>query len=220
MNQAVRLSSTSARVACLVVAGLLWTLPAQAQQQMDFLDGISTAIGYTAVLPDVLVGAGVVHLLNGRRFGVFGEAKYTHDSVTDRSNYCPAGARPPVVPECSIGAVQARWNDIPLRDLDEHVLVNAGAVLVLTPELALMLGAGMARSRRIREFSENINRLEGEEPRVSELGVYFVPEEESPGWSPQLVAGALFRAGPRLLFRVGYETAPGGMAIGGYLVVR
>lgn len=219
MNLGFSLRRTAAQLASCILVGMLWASPAQAQQA-DFVDGISTAVGYTGVFPDVRIGAGFVHLFGGSRFGVFGEGKYTNDSVTDRSDYCPAGARPPVVSECSISAVQARWNDIPLRDLQEHVLINGGAVVVLTPELALMMGVGMARSREIREFAENIDRTEGEEPRVSEFGVYFVPEEESPGWEPQLVAGALFRAGPRLLFRVGYESAPGGMSLGGYLVVR
>lgn len=191
-----------------------------AQVAPTFERGIRTAIGYTGVLPDALLGAGALHRLEGTPWGGFAEVKTTSGSVTGDRDYCPAGARPPVVEACTIAAVEARWNDIPLRDVDEYLLVNAGVLRVLTEELALLVGGGLARPRRIREYAENINRELGEEPRVSEFGVYFAPEDENPGWTPQLVVGALFRAGPRFLLRVGYETAPGGMSLGAYLVVR
>jgi len=186
----------------------------------DFRSGMSTAVGYTGVLADALLGAGAWHILSGTPYGVFVDWKMTGGSVRDDENYCPAGARPPVVPTCTIAAVESRWNDFPIRDVQEFLIFNLGGIYVLTPELALLAGAGAVRPRITREYSELIDREAGEEPRVSDLGIYFAPENEGDEWTSQLVLGALLRAGPRLVFRVGYETAPGGFSVGGYLVVR
>lgn len=213
--------STAARVAVTALTLLLAAAgPLSAQGDPTFERGIRTAIGYAGVLPDAMLGAGALHRFEGTRWGGFADVKTTSGSVTSDRDYCPAGARPPVVEACTIAAVEARWNDIPLRDVDEYLLVNAGVLRVLTEELALLVGVGLARPRLIREYAENINRELGEEPRVSEFGVYFAPLEEDPAWTPQLAVGALFRAGPRFLIRIGYETAPGGMSIGAYFVVR
>jgi len=211
----------------LALAGalLLAAAPASAQSgpaplDRDFRSGMSTAVGYTGVLADALLGAGAWHILSGTPYGVFADWKMTDSSVRDDDNYCPAGARPPAVPACTIAAVESRWNDFPLRDVREFLIFNVGGIYVLTPELALMAGAGAVRPRITREYSELIDREAGEEPRVSDFGIYFAPESEEDEWTSQLVLGALLRAGPRLVFRVGYETAPGGFSIGGYLVVR
>jgi hypothetical protein len=186
----------------------------------DFRSGMSTAIGYTGVLADALLGAGAWHLFSGTPYGIFVDWKMTDSSVRDDDNYCPAGALPPVVPACTMAAVESRWNDFPLRDVEEFLIFNVGGIYALTPELALMAGAGVVRPRLTREYSELIDREAGEEPRVSDFGIYFAPENEEDEWTSQLVVGALLRAGPRLVFRVGYETAPGGFSVGGYLVVR
>jgi hypothetical protein len=193
---------------------------AQAVQGAHLQNGIHTAVGYAGVLPDVLLGGGILHRFNGRSYGIFADFKQSSSSLLSDRDYCPAGARPPVVSACTIDAVQAVWNDIPIRDVPEYRIVNAGALVAISPELALMVGGGLVRSQLIREFSENIDRESGEDPRVSEFGRYYVPVAEDPTWTTQLVVGGLFRAGPRLLLRVGYETAPGGISVGGYLVVR
>lgn len=193
---------------------------AQTVQGAHLQDGIHTAVGYAGVLPDALRGGSILHRFSGRPFGLFADFKETSSSLLSDEDYCPAGARPPVVSACTIDAVQAVWNDIPIRDVPEYRIFNVGALYAVSPELALMVGGGLVRSHLIREFSENIDRESGEDPRVSEYGRYYVPLEEDPTWTTQVVVGGLFRAGPRLLLRVGYETAPGGISVGGYLVVR
>jgi hypothetical protein len=210
----------------IAFAGALFATaaPASGQTPMaldrDFHDGMSTAIGYTGVLADALLGAGMWQMIPGTPYGLFVDWKQTDSSVRDEDNYCPAGALPPVVPACTMAAVESRWNDFPLRDVREFLIFNVGGIYALTPELALMVGAGAVRPRITREYSELVDWESGDEPRVSEYGVYFAPENEEDEWTSQFVIGGLLRAGPRLVFRVGYETAPGGFSIGGYLVVR
>lgn len=211
---------TSVALVCVTALAIGPGLNAQQVQGPHLKDGIHTAVGYAGVLPDALLGVGVLHRLGGRSFGLFADFKETPSSVLSDRDYCPAGARPPVVSSCTIDAVQARWNDIPLRDIAEYRIFNVGVFHAVSPELALMVGGGFVRPWLIREFSENIDRTTGEEPRVSEFGAYFVPLDEDPAWTTQVVLGALFRAGPRLLLRIGYETAPGGMSVGGYFVLR
>jgi hypothetical protein len=209
--------------ALLLAMGLSGPVAVEAQMTTPgahLQDGIHTAVGYAGVLPDVLLGGGLLHRLGNRPFGFFADYKQSSTNLAAERDYCPAGARPPVVSACTIDAVQARWNDIPLRDVNEYKIVNVGAFYAVSPELALMVGGGLVRPTIIREFSENIDREADEEPRVSEFGRYYVPFEEDPAWTTQVVVGALFRAGPRLVFRIGYESAPGGMSVGGYLVVR
>jgi hypothetical protein len=106
-------------------------------------------------------------------------------------------------------------NDQHLADENEWLIFNAGIVYALTRELALLIGGGMARHSSYAEYFDNEN---DPELRITESGSYYVDFDPQPGWGVQFVAGAMLRAGNRLAFRFGYETAPGGMSVGGYIV--
>lgn len=177
-------------------------------QARDFRSGIHTGIGYTAALPDVQAGVGVWHMFGDSPFGVFADAKMTVGSLRDEPTYCP-----PEISPCTVEAVEAAArNDSYIRDDDEFRIGNAGAMYALTPEFVVMLGAGFVQKRTIREY------FDIQEDPITETGQFFVDHSEDPATEIQGVAGMLIRAGNRLAFRFGYETAPGGMSLGAYFM--
>jgi hypothetical protein len=184
----------------------LSTAPLAAQAR-NFRTGQSMGIGYTAAFPDVQGSVGVWHIFGGTPFGIFADAKMTIGTLRDEPTHCPAAITP-----CTIATVEAQQNDLFIRDEDEYRIVNAGAMYAITPEFVLMLGAGAVQKRSIREYFD-----EEEEP-ITETGQYFVDHTADPTTEIQGVAGMLIRAGNRLAFRFGYETAPGGMSLGAYFM--
>lgn len=193
----------------LGVAILALTVRPVAAQTRDFRTGMSTGIGYTAALPDVHAGVGAWHMFGGTPFGIFADAKMTVGSLRDEPTYCP-----PEFTSCTVEFVEeSARNDVFIRDDDEFRIINAGAMYAVTPEFVFMLGAGAAQKRTIREYFD-----EEEEP-ITETGQFFVDHSTDPSTEIQAVAGMLIRAGNNLAFRFGYETAPGGMSLGGYFIL-
>lgn len=192
----------------LLMAGAAPDLAAQTRPTRNFRAGMTTGVGYTGALPEALAGAGAFHFFGTTGVGVFGDVKLTLPSLTRGGNYCPPG-----LGACSTAWVASERNDQDLGITDEWIVANAGALYALTPEFAVLAGAGIARKESYREFyHDEADPAE----RITPTGGYYVDDDE--GWTPQLVAGMLFRAGPRLAFRFGYETAPGGMSFGVYFV--
>lgn len=181
---------------------------ADAQVSRDFHTGMRTGIGYAAVFPDVLAGASVWHLFAGRTFGIFADAKLTLSDLRDDPRHCPS-----VITPCTVEAAEATRNDVFIRDDDEYRILNVGGIYAITGEFMLLLGAGAVQSRTVREYFDD-----SEEP-ITETGTYFVDHEPDPELSMQIVAGMIMRAGNRLAFRFGYETAPGGMSFGAYFIL-
>jgi hypothetical protein len=181
---------------------------AQTRPARNFRTGMATGVGYTSAVPEALAGAGAFHFFGGRGIGVFGDVKLTVPSLTRESTYCPTA-----LGDCSTAWVTSERNDQDLGVTDEWIVVNAGVMYAITPELAVMAGAGIARQESYREFFHDES-----DPtvRITPTGGYYV--DENAGWTPQAVGGLLFRAGMRLAFRFGYETAPGGMSFGVYFV--
>lgn len=198
------------RVPPALVGALLLAVSAGslAGQGRDFRSGMRTGIGYTAAFPDVQAGVGVWHLVGGSPFGVFADAKMTIGSLRDEPTHCPAA-----LTECTVTYVESQRNDLFIREQDEFLIANAGAMYAITPQFVLMLGAGAARKRTVTEYFD-----EEEEP-ITETGQFFVDNEPDPATELQLVAGMLIRAGTHLVFRFGYETAPGGMSLGAYFAL-
>jgi hypothetical protein len=176
----------------------------------DFHSGMAWGIGYSGTIPEAYFGAGGWHLLRGNRFGVFADGKVTLPTFTAHDNYCP-----PSLQECSITWVQQNRNDFDLRDENEWLIFNVGGLYAFYPEFALMLGGGMARLRRVREY---VDPEEDPDIRITPEGNYFVPHFAEPSWTAQAVVGLLMRAGNRLAFSFGYETAPRGMTIGVFII--
>lgn len=179
-----------------------------AAQARTFGAGMNTGIGYTAAFPDVHAGVGVWHFFGVSPFGIFADAKTTVGTLRDEPTYCPA-----VISPCTVDFVQTQRNDLFIRDQDEYRIVNAGAMYAITPEFAFMLGAGAAQKRSIREYFDE------EEDPITETGQFFVDHDPDPSTHIQAVVGMLIRAGDRLAFRFGYETAPGGMSLGAYFIL-
>jgi hypothetical protein len=181
---------------------------ADAQVSRDFHTGMRTGIGYSAVFPDVVAGVGAWHILAGRSFGIFADAKMTVSDLRNDPLHCPS-----VITPCTVEAVESVRNDIFIRDDDEYRIFNIGGIYAITGEFMLLLGAGAVQSRTVREYFDD-----SEDP-ITETGTYFVDHETDPDLSMQIVGSMIMRAGNRLAFRFGYETAPGGMSLGAYLIL-
>lgn len=192
----------------LAVVLLAVTGGSLAAQARNFGAGMNTGIGYTAAFPDVHAGVGFWHFFGTSQFGVFADAKTTIGTLRDEPTHCPAGIDP-----CTVDFVETQRNDLFIRDKDEFRIVNAGAMYAITPEFAFMLGAGAAQKRSIREYFDE------EEQPITETGQFFVNHDPDLSTEIQAVVGMLIRAGNRLAFRFGYETAPGGMSLGAYFIL-
>lgn len=194
---------------CVLVVLSVTDVAAQAVPRRDFYGTMRTGLGYNGSLPEAIAGAGVWHFFGSSRFGVFADGKFTTSSLTGDDKYCPSqlGA-------CSVQFVEQERDDVVIRDEDEWLLFNVGGMYALTPEFAVMLGGGLARKTRIREYL-----TENETQWLTVNGTYFVRRDSEPIWDPQAVVGGLLRAGPHLAFSFGYETAPSGLTVGAYLVL-
>jgi hypothetical protein len=204
----------AAAVLFLFLAVPLSDLAAQPVSQPNFRTGSSTGIGYKGLMPDALAGVGAWHIFGGTPFGIFADAKLKPSSVADKDTYCPPRLLAQTG-ECTNEAVNAHRNDLYLNDETEWLTVNAGGMYVLSDEFAIMLGAGVARSKR---FSQYVDETEQIEARITPSGRYIVPWTGGEVTEAQATLGLLFRAGPRVSFSFGYETAPKQMAVGLYVI--
>ena len=197
-------------LAAITIATAVAPLDAQTRPSRAFGSGMRYGFGYTAAVPEAVLGAGGFAFLGESRVGVFADFKLTVPSLTGDDDHCP-----PALTFCTIDFVTSERNDAELQTIDEWMLFNGGAMVAITPELVVMGGAGIARRTRFREFFHD---EQDPSERITPTGGYYVDDDDGSGWEPQFVGGVMFRAGPRLAFRFGYETAPGGMSIGAYIV--
>ena len=187
-------------------------LEAQGPPTQNFRAGMTTGIGYAAVIPAALLGAGAYKFFGSSGVGVFADWKMTPTSLTGDSEYCPPG-----ITECTVTWVNLNKPfHVRIKDVDEWLVFNAGAVYAVTPEFALMLGGGMVEQTRFHEF---LDLSEDPADRVTPTGRYYVDDPGASGWKPQVVGGLLIRAGSRFVFRFGYETAVSGVSVGGYFAL-
>jgi hypothetical protein len=178
----------------------------------NFHTGMTNGIGYAAVIPSALLGAGAYKLFGSSGVGIFADWKMTTTSLVGDSEYCPTA-----ITECTRSWVE--FNEPfheRIKDVDEWLVFNAGAVYAVTPEFALMLGGGMVDQTRLHEF---LDTSENPADRVTETGRYYVDDDSASGWKPQAVLGLLIRAGSRVVFRFGYETAVSGVSVGGFFAL-
>lgn len=152
-----------------------------------------TGLGYTGVLPEALIGAGVFHFFAESSFGIFADWKMTHNSLRDS---------PAFLPDLDINTV----TDPVVRTENEWLVFNGGILFQINPDFALMGGLGLADQRRIYEFID----LAGEFS-------YLVQDPETSGWKRNVVFGLLFRGGNDVSFRFGLESGPRRMSVGAYL---
>jgi len=212
MLRAAVLSRRFAVVAPVVLLLLpLMSAAGQTPPRRDFKNGMRTGIGYTAAMPDAMAGAGVWHLFGSGRFGAFADAKTSFPDLTRDQDYCPVQVSP-----CTVADIQDLRSELKLREVDQYVIVNAGLVIRAGPEVSFLIGAGRARHSRLVEFADIVNDPEF---LVTEDGTYWAPGTPMEEWSVQAVVGALMRLGNHVVVRFGYETKPGGLSLGGYLVL-
>jgi hypothetical protein len=199
--------------AVMVVLLMLAAADAVAQPPVsrpNFHTTSSTGIGYAAVLPAALGGAGVWHIFGTSRIGAFADVKMTVPRITDHHNYCPQA-----LGRCDIGWVESNRNDFATNDDTDFLVLNAGGMYAFTEEFALMLGGGMVRRLGYRTFVDD-----AEEGRITHEGTYYVPHEPSPSWGVQATGAMLIRASRRVAFSFGYETGPSAMNAGIFFVLN
>lgn len=206
------LRRTRALVAPLaLLAALAGDAQAQQAPRRDFESGMRTGVGYSMVMPDVMAGVGAWHLFGTGRLGAFVDAKMSYPDLTKDEEYCPAAVSP-----CTVATVRATRPEIWLRDQDQFLIFNAGLVINAAPEMSFLVGAGHVRRARYNEFAT----LSSDPSEfLTHSGAYWVPEDPRTVTEVQAVLGMLMRLGSRVVLRFGYETAPGGLSGGGYLVL-
>jgi hypothetical protein len=197
---------------CVLLSGMSTRLPAQVAPTHDFLSGPRVGVGYHGVIPDVLAGGGLWYLSGPRRFGVFVDGKTTVPNPASHQNFCPPGLQGP----CTVESVESRYNHWALRDRERWLILNGGGMYAFSGEFALLLGGGVARLSQYREY---IDEEEDHTQRVTWEGNYLVPHEPRDQMVANLVIGGLIRAGNRVAFSFGYETAPAGMTVGLFVVL-
>jgi hypothetical protein len=136
----------------------------------------------------------------------------------DPGEHPAAGGRQP----CELRAAVARvrlvaeealaLEDIPFRDDSAWATVNLAAVRGITEELAVYLGGGAAWRTIYSQFFDETGER-------GELGHYWVKDEDRSQVHANILAGAFFRMGNRLVFQFGAETAPAGFSAGMHLLL-
>lgn len=174
--------------------------PAQAQTgQPDFSTQRRVMLGYVANAPNIFYGAGAM-VLNPSYLGFFADVRLTRDSPGDRSNFVPG-----LTPTEAV----ATFGDFRSGTEDQWLAVNAGVTRVMTPELAIYVGAGYSsRDAFVEYFDETGAR--------GELGYYWVQDDELSGPGVNLLGGLVFRAGSNLAIQLGAELRPLGATLGIY----
>ena len=138
--------NTRGIVHALVIMGLAQMPTVLSAQPVprNFRVGMGTGFGYAGVVPDAELGAGVLHFLGSSRIAIFADAEVY-----------PGAARGPcqLLPSCNRGMRcrlgHSERNDFFIREKSEWRALNVGVAYGLTPELALLLGAGAARGARV-----------------------------------------------------------------------
>ena len=201
-------------LAVVPLAFVLVGSPTEVQGQIpgaaEFETGLTTGIGYTAQYPDATVGVGIWRLFGSNRsFGVFADAKGTRSSMDEDQNFCP-----PDLSVCGLEGVPGRH--LPMVDYNEYRIFNAGGMYAPTDGFAFFLGAGVVQHTRLHEFFDPAEEVD---ERITPEGYYIVPGARQEYWTQQAVVGILLRFTTRLAVRMGYESAPGGMSVGGYFLM-
>jgi hypothetical protein len=191
-------------IVCVVLASLplAETPPLGAQADVDFSRGSNWTVGFVANAPNQLLGAGVILGVPALRgWGLYLDAKFPHDDP----------ARDVVLPFTPSEAEDL--GDEFFNERSAWTSVNAAAVLGLTRELAAYLGAG---------YSRRTNYLQYVDPTAGrgELGRYWVEDFDQPETHVNVLGGAFFRMGRRLVFQIGAQAAPAGFTAGGHVLVR
>lgn len=153
--------------------------------------------GYVVNLPMQMFGLdGLLISPALRNWGVYADYKRYRDSPRDGPLYRPDRT---VEDAESLG-------DFPLDSESDWRTVNVAVVRVVSPALALYLGAGMSKERAYRRY------VDDNDP--AERDPYWVDLPADSGDRVNVLGGAWFRALPSVLFQFGVEAAPTGATVG------
>jgi hypothetical protein len=176
----------------------------EAQRVVDF-EGLRTnwLVGYVANPPEQLLGIGAGAVFpNSGGWGFQVNVKSSTDSP--RNDFF----EPDITP-----ADASEMGDFFFRDRSHWRSVNLALVKALSSEFALYLGGGLSD----REVFFQYEDPSGER---GNLGIYWIEDDEQSELFANVVAGAYFRIGRRLVVQVGAERAPAGFTIGGLFLVH
>lgn len=191
-------------VALVLAAGMsvALTTPLSGQANVDFEGGSSWLVGYVANAPHQLLGGATVLVLPAfRGWGIYLDAKLSTNSPGDD----------PFLLSFSPSDAEAQGDQV-FRSRSAWNSVNLAAVRPLSRELALYLGGGASRESAFTQYFD----LSGER---GQFGHYWVEDGVSQVRA-NLIGGALFRIGSRLVIQFGAERAPAGFTAGGHWLVR
>jgi hypothetical protein len=191
-----RLSATLAIAAAACVASVS-SAQAQVAGRADFSNARYYTLGYVVNAPQVLIGAGAT-LLNPTGIGFFANVRVSNDSPGGRSNFMPG---------VTVDQALNEFGDFFFKDESRWLVLSGGLTRVISPELAVYAGAGLARREYYREF-EDPARVRGE------FGYYWIEDTEFSGDYLNLLGGLFFRAGRNLVMQLGVDSEPRGMTIG------
>lgn len=184
--------------------GLLLVLsgaaPLAAQADVDFSRGSNWTVGYVVAAPSQLLGGGAILGVPALRgWGLYVDAKFPHDDPA--RDILRAGT-----PADAEGDGHERLNA-----RSAWMSVNLAAVRGMTRELALYLGAG---------YSHRIQYVQYVDPQGGAAGRYWVEDFDQPENHVNVIGGAFFRMGRRIIFQAGAQAAPAGFTAGGHILVR
>jgi hypothetical protein len=196
----VRKLTVSIAVGGLFLGG---AAPASGQPVVDFSHASNWFVGYVANAPQQLLGFGTGLMVPGLRgFGVYTDVKITTDSRARERGFIAT-----LTPDEALAL-----EDIPFRDDSAWATVNLAVVRGITEELAVYLGGGAAWRTIYSQFFDETGER-------GELGHYWVKDEDRSQVHANILAGAFFRMGNRLVFQFGAETAPAGFSAGMHLLL-
>ncbi|MSR22355.1 MAG: hypothetical protein EXR92_02245 [Gemmatimonadetes bacterium] len=200
----------------LVAAGLVAPPSALAQTSTggrpEFL--MHSGVGYTMVVPGALAGVGAFHVFQGIGWGIYPDTHFNPNSLKGNRDFLKGETLASVesLDQEQVGRMQV------VEEEDEWLVLNLHVLKVLTPELAVGLGAGAARKSHIVGYidhSADIN-LNLNPP----YGFLYVEDEAASGWEVNATVNALVLGGGRFAFMVGYELAPRSFSVGLFLTFR
>lgn len=184
-------------VGLLLVAALLPGAPLRAQASGSPIFGL----GYTASAPHMLLGGSAWAVFPALRgFGLYVDAKFSHDSPTNNEEEFLAGT-----------TAQEMEDQYPLHIYrvqdDAYRAFNGALMKAITPELTLYAGGGWVERTRYLQYYD-------EEEEFGRLGFYWVEDPPASGTGMNLMGGAFLRLGSNLRVQFGLDTRPKGFTAG------
>lgn len=171
------------------------SLGAQASESPIF------GLGYTASAPHMLLGGSAWAVFPALRgFGLYVDAKFTHDSPANNEEEFLPGR-----------TAQEMEEEHPLHlfrvEDDAYRAFNGALMKTITPELTLYAGGGWVERTRYLQYYD-------EQEEFGRLGFYWVEDPPASGTGVNVMGGALLRLGRNLRVQFGGETRPKGFTVG------